>query len=108
MSLSVSKRGLWHYVNLKIKRLIHRHHVFAVISILFEEMIKDLRAGKIIKVANFGTIQLKEMLPRKYHHIILRKTMLSPGHKSMRISLDKKIKKKLSAEVELDNPKSDV
>src|SRR5271163_5000496 len=95
MSASISKRDLWHYVNRKIKRLVHHYHVFAVISILFEEMVKDLRASKEIKIANFGTLILKNTPPRKYHDVRLRQIMQSPGHRVMRLFLSKSIRKKL-------------
>ena len=100
--ISVSKRDLWHYVNRKIKRLIHHYHVFAVISILFEEMIKDLRADREIKIANFGTLMLKEMPPRKYHDVRLRQVMYSPGHRTMRLFLARPIRKKLCESLDLD------
>jgi nucleoid DNA-binding protein len=103
MSISISKRNLWTYVNCKIQRVVNHLHVFAVISILFEEMVKDLRAGQSIKIANFGTLQLKEMRPRKYHHVYLRKIMESPGHRAMRLFLADKIRKKLCEFVRLDN-----
>lgn len=95
MSLSVSKRDLWHYVNRKIKRLIHHYHVFSVISILFEEMIRDLKDGKEIKIANLGTLVLKDMPPRRYHDVRLHKVMESPGHRVMRLFLARSIRKKL-------------
>lgn len=98
----VSKRGLWQYVNLKIKRLIHHYHVFAVISILFEEMVKDMQAGKEIKIANFGILMLKEMPPRKYHDVRLHKIMQSPGNRTMRLFLAKPIHKKLCESLDLD------
>lgn len=102
MSLSVSKRDLWHYVNRKIKRLIHHYHVFSVISILFEEMIKDLQAGKDIQITNFGKITLKEMPPRKYHDVRFRRVMESPGHRIMRLFLAKPIRKKMCDSLDLD------
>lgn len=102
MSLSISKRNLWHYVNRKIKRLIHHYHVFSVISILFDEMIQDLKDGKEIKIANFGTIVLKDTPPRKYHDVRFRKMMESPGHRIMRLFLAKPIRKKLCDALDLD------
>lgn len=101
--ISVSKRDLWHYVNRKIKRLIHHYHVFAVISILFEEMARDMVAGKEIKIANFGTLVLKNMPPRKYHDVRLHQMMQSPGHRAMRLFLAKPIRKKLIEALDLDN-----
>ena len=103
MSVSISKRDLWHYVNRKIKRLIHHYHVFGVISILFEEMIKDLKDGKDIKVANLGTLMLKDTPPRKYHDVRLRRVVESSGHRIMRLFLAKPIRKKLCDSLDLDN-----
>lgn len=102
MSISVSKRDLWHYVNRKIKRLIHHYHVFSVISILFDEMIKDLKSGKEIKIANLGVLVLKDTPPRKYHDVRFHRVMESPGHRVMRLFLSKTIRKKLVEALDLD------
>jgi nucleoid DNA-binding protein len=102
MSLSISKRDLWHYVNRKIKRLIHHYHVFSVISILFDEMTKDLKTGKDIKIVNLGTLMLKETPPRKYHDVRFHQVMQSAGHRVMRLFLAKTIRKKLCDALDLD------
>ena len=102
MSLSISKRDLWHYVNRKIKRLIHHYHVFSVISILFDEMTKDLKSGKEIKIVNFGVLMLKDTPPRKYHDVRFRRVMESTGHRVMRLFLAKIIRKKLCEALDLD------
>ena len=106
-TISISKRDLWHYVNRKLKRLIHHYHVFSVISFLFEEMVKDLRAGKEIKITNLGTFVLKDMPPRKYHDVRLHKMMQSPGHRVLRLFLARPIRKKLCDSLDLDNEKKD-
>jgi nucleoid DNA-binding protein len=103
MSLSIKKKDLWHYVNRKINRMVHRHHVYAVIVILFEEMLKDLKEGKSIKIANFGTVALKTTKPRWYHHIKLRKVMMSEvPRRVMQFRLATKIHKKLVELFDLD------
>lgn|SRR5512135_1999486 len=105
MSLSISKRDLWHYVNRKIKRLIHHYHVFSVISILFDEMIKDLKSGKEIKIINLGTLVLKDTPPRRYHDVRFQCVMESPGHRVMRFFLAKTIRKKLCDSLDLTKNK---
>ena len=105
MTLSISKRDLWRYVNRKIKRLVHHYHVFAVITLLFEEMVKDLLAGKEIKVANFGTLVLKDMPARRYHDVRFHKVMEAEGHRVIRLFLAKPIRKKLCNSLDLDNKK---
>lgn len=102
MPLNISKRDLWHYVNRKIKRLIHHYHVFSVISLLFEEMLRDLKAGKEIKIVNLGTLVLKDTPPRKYHDVRFHRVMESSGHRVMRLFLAKSIRKKLCESLDLD------
>jgi nucleoid DNA-binding protein len=101
-SSGVSKRDLWRFVNRKIKRLIHHYHVFAVITILFEEMLKDLKQGKSIRVVNLGTISLKPTQPRWYHNVYLRKMVLSPGNRVLKFVLAPTVHKKLVEFLDLD------
>jgi nucleoid DNA-binding protein len=103
---NISKRDFWHYVNLKVKRVIHHYHVFAVISILFDEMVRDLKDGKEIKVANFGTLMLKQLPPRRYHNVVYKKIMSSPGHRIIRLFLTERLRKKLCSSVDLDKLKA--
>lgn len=98
----IDKRSLWKYVNKKIKRSIHHAHVFSVICIMFEEMIKDLILGKEIKITNFGTFRLKEMKPRKYHNVKYRCLVQSDAHNILRFSLSSKIKKKICEYLDID------
>ena len=99
---NVTKRIFWRYVNLKIKRIIHHYHVFAVISILFEEILKDLKDGKEVKVFNLGTIFLKETKPRLYHDVNKRQVVLSDKRKILKFRLAPKLKKRLSESLDID------
>jgi nucleoid DNA-binding protein len=103
MAPYITKRNLWRYVNLKMNRIIHRYHVFSVISILFDEMNKDLQNGREIKIANFGSFDLKDTPPRWYHNVRLRKMMQSPGYRIIRFVLVRKIQKKILKSLKLDN-----
>ncbi len=99
---SIDKRKLWQYVNLRVKRFIHHYHVLSVISILFDEMIKDLKSGKDIKIFNFGTFSLKKMPPRKYFDVRHQKVMYSDGNKILRFTLTPAIRKKIIKHLDLD------
>lgn len=105
--LSINKRILWRYVNQKINRMIHHYHVFSVITILFDEILKDLKLGKKINVFNFGTLELKNMKPRKYHDVRFQKVLLSEGHKILRFSLAPQIRKKICEHLDLDKTLKD-
>ena len=81
---------------------LHRYHVFAVISILFEEMVRDLMNGKSIKIANLGVISLQTTKPRYFYHAKLRRVALSSGRKLMKFVLSKKLHNKLINFLDLD------
>ena len=100
--ISISKKVLWQYVNLKINRFVHHAHVYSVITILFDEMVKDLVNGKDIKIVNFGTLILKQMKPRKYHNVRYMQVMQSGGSKILRFSLTPKIRKKICDFLDID------
>lgn len=92
---SINKKLLWQYVNRKIKRIIHHYHVFSILTILFDEMVKDLRRGKSIRIFNFGKLELKSLKPRKYFDVRHQKVMQSKGHKILRFTLAPSVRKKL-------------
>lgn len=97
---SINKRSLWRYVNIKINRIIHHYHVFSVITILFDEMLKDLISGKDIKIFNFGLLKLKDTKPRKYHDVRYKKILLSKSHRILKFTLAPPIRKKLCANLD--------
>ncbi len=105
--LSINKRKLWHYVNRKINRVIHHYHVFSIITILFDELVKDLRQGKLIKISNFGTLSLKQMKPRRYFDVRFQKVMQADGKKILRFSLAPSLRKKLVEHLDLDKTLKD-
>lgn len=92
---SINKKLLWQYVNRKIKRIIHHYHVFSILTILFDEMIKDLKRGKSIKIFNFGKLELKNLKPRKYFDVRHQKVMQAEAHRILRFTLAPSIRKKL-------------
>lgn len=99
---SVTKRALWRYVNKKIRRSVHHFHVFSVISILFEEILKDLVAGKTIKITNFGTLMLKNLSPRSYYDIHDKVMKVSEPHRIMRFVLASKLRNKICKHLDID------
>lgn len=102
MNEEISKKKLWKYLNIKIKRAVNHHHVFAIISILFEEMVIDLLNGKEIKIFNFGTLYLENTKPKKYHDVRFKKMMESKGNRVLKFLLKNKLKKKLISYLDVD------
>lgn len=92
---SISKRSLWRYVNRKINRAIHHYHVFGVMTILFEEIVKDLKQGKEIDIFNLGVLSLHQTKPRKYYDFRYQKVMQSKGRRILKFKLSSSVNKKL-------------
>lgn len=73
-----------------------------MISILFEEMLKDLLAEKEIKIFNFGTLVLKKTKSKKYYDVRFQKIMTAPAGKLMKFTIAKKIRNKLCNNLDID------
>jgi nucleoid DNA-binding protein len=99
---NISKRDLWRYVNIKVNKAIHYYHVSAIIGILFDELIQDLKDDKIISIHNFCKLKLQKTNPRKYHDVTLNRVMISAGAKILKFTLASKIKKKICMELDID------
>lgn len=99
---SISKRFLWRYVNKKINRSVHHLQVLSVITILFEELIKDLKNGKTVKIHNLGSISLDNLAPKKYFDIVHKEVRILGVRKSLKFFLSTGLKKKLCHELDLD------
>lgn len=104
---SISKKVLWRYVNQKIRRMFNHYHVLGVMSILFDEMLRDLKCGKPIKIFNFGTLSLKETKPRRYFDIVQQRVMESKSHRILRFAMAPGIHKKLREYLDLDKTLKD-
>ena len=99
---NIEKKQLWRHVNIKIKRSINHYHVLAVLSILFEELIKDLEAGKQIEIINLGTFGLKQSGDRNHVNIWTKEVMRSKGRKVLKFVLPKKLRQTLCDYLDLD------
>lgn len=99
---NITKRMFWRYVNVKLNRSIHHYHVFSVISMLFDEMLQDLKDGKEIRIFNFGSITLEDTKPRLYHDVTQRKFVLSKKHKILKFKLREKFKKIFLENIDVD------
>jgi nucleoid DNA-binding protein len=97
---SISKKIFWQYINRRVKT--HYKHVFSIVSILFDELKKDLIKGEEINIFNFGTLQLVITKPRVYHHVRLMCNMKSKGGKVLRFVLYPEIRDKLCGLIDID------
>lgn len=104
---SISKKVLWRYVNQKVRRMFNHYHVLGVITILFDEILKDLKDGKPIKIFNFGTLALKETKPRLHYDIVQKRVVQSKSHRILRFNMAPGIHKKLREYLDLDKTLKD-
>ena len=99
----IDKRKLWRLINKKTKSIVQSYHVFSVIQILFEELLIDLKAGKKIKIHNFGTLSLKKFKSRVYMHIITKEIAESEGRRKLLFKISAKLKDKILKYIDLDS-----
>lgn len=102
LPINISKRMFWKYVNKKIKGFFHHYHVFNIINILFEEIVKDLKQEKTLKIFNFGELQLKSTKPRKYFDVNKQRVEMSKSNKNLRFLLSSKIKNKICQNIDIN------
>jgi nucleoid DNA-binding protein len=91
----MSKRRLWVYMNSKLRGLIHSYATIAVLNILFEEMIADLKAGKTIEIFNFCTFNVKDWKPHKIFDIYNGIVKMTNGYRELKIKLNDDLEKVL-------------
>jgi nucleoid DNA-binding protein len=99
---SISKRVLLSFVNNKLNHIIKYYHVYGVLTILFDEILKDLISGKKIKIFNFGTIFLQKNKSRKYFDVRFQKIMQSGENKMLKFILSPVLRKKICDSLDID------
>lgn len=99
---TIDKRRFWRYINPKLKGSINYNHVFSVIVILFDEMVKDLKEGKKIRITNFGTIYLQQNNPRKYFNVTTQRVMQAEGNKILKFAITPRIVQKIRSLLDMD------
>ena len=75
---SVDRRYLLSYVFKKLNNSVHYFHIQSVVTIMFEEMLKDLNDGLEISIGNFGKFLLKKLGARKHYNIYTGKCETAP------------------------------
>jgi nucleoid DNA-binding protein len=95
MAQNVNKRKLWSLIIKDINYIIHYSHVFSVINILIDELVKELRNDKEIHIGNFGRFKLVDLKPKKIINIATGKIKFVKKTKALRFKISKKLIKLL-------------
>jgi nucleoid DNA-binding protein len=101
---SINKEYFWYYVYTKIGKInnnIKKLDVLHVITMLFEEMIKDLNLEKKIKIFNFADLFLIRTPLRNRFCYYTQSVELSGNYRKLLFSLNKKIRRKLLKSVDI-------
>lgn len=93
-----SKNTLWRLITKDINYSIHSFHIIAVIHILIEEILKEMKAGKEIDITNFGILKIKRIKPKKITTINERNIKFVSAINSLRFILPRHISKYLLKE----------
>lgn len=92
----MNKRQLWLLIIKELNHCVHNAHIFSIINILVEELIKELLVGNEIKIINFGTFYIKTINPKKIKSVISGNIMTTRKTKALRFRLSSKLVKYLS------------
>jgi nucleoid DNA-binding protein len=98
----VNKNSITEQVNKKMRRAVFWLHTRSVVSILLEEIYKDLVSGKSLRIFNFGEFELKPAKPRKYHDFRFKKIMETKGKKYLKFTFIRRIVKKICSHLDID------
>jgi nucleoid DNA-binding protein len=93
--VATDKHKIWSSIHKKLKH-IRRQHIISVVSILIDELVKELKIGGNIKITNFGVLKLKNYKPRIIPNVVLGKLNITKASKSLRLKLSRKLSKYLT------------
>lgn len=92
--LSMSSLMLWRATNKKLQNAIHSYHVRSVLTILFEEIIVDLRARKDVRIKNFGMFRFA-IIPSRVMKDLFNRIITSQDRFCIKLDLAKSVYKYL-------------
>lgn len=79
---------------------VHQLHILAVITILIDEIRKDLLDGKIIKIQNFGTFKLKQTNRRTFKSVVTNNIETSKQKNKLELKLIPKLTRFISENID--------
>ena len=83
------------YVSKKVEYTVNKLHIFAIINILIDEMVKELKSGKSINIEGFGTFCINNLKPKKIRSVYSNKIKFAQKTKALRFKLSKDLEKYL-------------
>jgi nucleoid DNA-binding protein len=66
--------------------------VLAILNILFEELLIEMKSGKTLPIIGFGHFEIKQLKEHGHNDYQTHTWMISPGRKHIRFLLDEGLK----------------
>lgn len=100
--MNINKDKFWSLLTKETNRFVHSFHIMAVMSILIDEIRKDLVAGKDIKIANFGTFKLKQTNQRNFKSVVTNNIETSKRKNKLELKLMPKLARYIARKIDED------
>jgi len=100
--MRLDKRLFISRISKNIKRGVKVAHINSVVNLLCEFLFQELKDQEEFAIHNFGTFLLKKNKPRKYFDVLDRKIKISKGNRLLKFKLNRKLRKKISTNVDLN------
>ncbi len=101
---TINKKNISLLITKKLNNNISYKNISDVISIFFEELFKELKTGKKIKIKNFCSFKLEKTKPRRYFNYWTKQFAISKGRPQFKIQLSYSLRKKISKHLDLFTP----
>ena len=101
-SKTVDRRFIEKNISQKLRGRVSAIHVACVFGILLSEIINELITTGSVEIDNFGEFCVKQMPSRRHINLFTKEYVMSMGRKIVRLELNKKLKKILTNNVDID------
>lgn len=99
---SITLRMLCNFVHNKIRMNVPNHQVVSVVSVLFDEILKDLKKKKTVRIFNFGKLYFQENEPKKYFDLFKQAVCISSKKRQLKFELQPRFKKYFNKKLDID------
>lgn len=96
----IEKSFISDYIFNKIK-IIPKLHIVGVLNILYDELDQEFRAGKKVRIGNFGFFIVKKQAPRPFINVATGIKAMSKGNKNLKFILFQVFKKILTKNLDI-------
>lgn len=99
----LNKQKLIKRISKELKQTIELKHITAVVSILFEEIARDLLENQKIRIKHFGNFFLKQTKEKRHMNIATREIDTHPSRKKLRFEIAEKLRIFLINHLDVEN-----